>query len=148
MLDLDVMVTLVLCALQLHHSNNKQKQLEPRGRTSERCKIMCDMLITMSCFSLSYCPKESMSITMTYVVKKLKMISSPTTQKLDLTDNPDLVMPPKPQTELKGTGAEFYNINFDPSILRTGAVVTTSTAVKSKLYNVLVYVTSVTSVVI
>ena len=67
-----------------------------------------------------------------YLAKFLFLsLSLSLSQKLDLTDNPDLQMPPKPQTELKGTGAEFYNINFDPSILRTGAVVTTSTAVKS-----------------
>lgn len=33
--------------------------------------------------------------------------------QLDLRNNPDLVMPPKPPTELqKGAGVEFYNIDF------------------------------------
>ncbi|XP_077298659.1 FLII actin remodeling protein [Arctopsyche grandis] len=31
---------------------------------------------------------------------------------LDLRDNPDLLMPPKPQQEQKGSGIEFYNIDF------------------------------------
>lgn len=31
---------------------------------------------------------------------------------LDLKDNPDLVMPPKPQETKKGSGVEFYNIDF------------------------------------
>ncbi|XP_023218624.1 protein flightless-1-like [Centruroides sculpturatus] len=31
---------------------------------------------------------------------------------LDLKDNPDLIMPPKPHELLKGSGMEFYNIDF------------------------------------
>ena len=31
---------------------------------------------------------------------------------LDLKGNPDLIMPPKPQEMLKGSGVEFYNIDF------------------------------------
>jgi len=31
---------------------------------------------------------------------------------LDLKGNPDLIMPPKPQEMLKGSGLEYYNIDF------------------------------------
>jgi hypothetical protein len=31
---------------------------------------------------------------------------------LDLRDNPDLVMPPKPTEVQRGSGIEFYNIDF------------------------------------
>ncbi|KAI5719900.1 hypothetical protein M8J76_016466 [Diaphorina citri] len=33
-------------------------------------------------------------------------------QVLDLKDNPDLIMPPKPQVAQKGDGIQFYNIDF------------------------------------
>ena len=31
---------------------------------------------------------------------------------LDLRDNPELVMPPKPTEVQRGSGTEFYNIDF------------------------------------
>ena len=34
---------------------------------------------------------------------------------LDLRDNPDLVMPPKPTEVQRGAGVEFYNIDFSLS---------------------------------
>lgn len=33
-------------------------------------------------------------------------------EQLDLRDNPNLVMPPKPSEVQKGSGIEFYNIDF------------------------------------
>ena len=33
-------------------------------------------------------------------------------EQLDLRDNPNLVMPPKPMEVQKGSGIEFYNIDF------------------------------------
>lgn len=33
-------------------------------------------------------------------------------QVLDINDNPDLVFPPKPSELIKGSGIEFYNIDF------------------------------------
>ena len=33
-------------------------------------------------------------------------------QTLDVNGNPDLVMPPKPPEAMKGSGIEFYNIDF------------------------------------
>ena len=36
-------------------------------------------------------------------------------QVLDLRDNPDLVLPPKPIVQQKGSGAEYYNIDFSLS---------------------------------
>lgn len=33
-------------------------------------------------------------------------------EQLDLRDNPNLVMPPKPTEVQKGSGIEFYNIDF------------------------------------
>lgn len=33
-------------------------------------------------------------------------------EQLDLRNNPDLLMPPKPQDDQKGSGIEFYNIDF------------------------------------
>jgi hypothetical protein len=33
-------------------------------------------------------------------------------QVLDVRDNPDLVMPPKPAELMRGAGAEFYHIDF------------------------------------
>ena len=35
-------------------------------------------------------------------------------------------MPPKPTDALTGSGAEFYNIDFDPEKLKAGAVVSQS----------------------
>lgn len=39
-------------------------------------------------------------------------------------------MPPKPKAEVKGSGAEFYNIDFDPNILSHGAVMAASKVMK------------------
>lgn len=36
-------------------------------------------------------------------------------QVLDVKDNPDLVMPPKPSEAQRGSGLEFYNIDFSLS---------------------------------
>lgn len=47
-------------------------------------------------------------------------------QEYDTHDNPHLVMPPKPTDALTGSGAEFYNIDFDPEKLKAGAVVSQS----------------------
>lgn len=33
-------------------------------------------------------------------------------EQLDLRDNPNLVMPPKPTEAQRGSGIEFYNIDF------------------------------------
>lgn len=33
-------------------------------------------------------------------------------QTLELKDNPDLVMPPRPCEAQRGSGVEFYNIDF------------------------------------
>ena len=52
-------------------------------------------------------------------------------QKLDIQDNPNLVMPPKPTEQVKGSGAEWYNIDFDPEILKGGAVVASATVILS-----------------
>ncbi len=54
-------------------------------------------------------------------------------QKLDIQDNPNLTMPPKPTVEVKGSGAEWYNIDFDPEILKKGAVVATAKVIKGQL---------------
>jgi len=58
-------------------------------------------------------------------------------------DNPTLVMPPKPQEKVKGSGAEWYHIDFDPEILKKGAVVNTTTVIKGivhiRMYNVCMY---------
>ena len=53
-------------------------------------------------------------------------------QKLDIRDNPQLVMPPKPKEQVKGSGAEWYNIDFDPEILKKGAVVATAKVIKGQ----------------
>ena len=39
-------------------------------------------------------------------------------------------MPPKPKEQVKGSGAEWYNIDFDPEILKKGAVVATAKVIK------------------
>jgi Leucine-rich repeat (LRR) protein len=51
-------------------------------------------------------------------------------EKLDTRDNPDLTMPPKPVQQVKGSGAEWYNIDFDPEILKKGAVVSSAQVIK------------------
>ena len=53
-------------------------------------------------------------------------------QKLDIRDNPDLTMPPKPVQQVKGSGAEWYNIDFDPEILKKGAVVSSAQVIKGQ----------------
>lgn len=53
-------------------------------------------------------------------------------QKLDIRDNPDLTMPPKPVQQVKGSGAEWYNIDFDPDILKRGAVVSSAQIIKGQ----------------
>ena len=53
-------------------------------------------------------------------------------QKLDIRDNPNLVMPAKPKEQVKGSGAEWYNIDFDPEILKKGAVVNTASVIKGQ----------------
>ena len=47
-------------------------------------------------------------------------------------DNPDLTMPPKPVQQMKGSGAEWYNIDFDPEILKKGAVVSSAQVIKGQ----------------
>ena len=58
-------------------------------------------------------------------------LSFSSSQKLDIQDNPNLVMPPKPTEQVKGSGAEWYNIDFDPEILKGGAVVASATVILS-----------------
>ena len=41
-------------------------------------------------------------------------------------------MPPKPKEQVKGSGAEWYNIDFDPEILKKGAVVATAKVIKGQ----------------
>ena len=53
-------------------------------------------------------------------------------QKLDTRNNPQLVMPAKPKEQVKGSGAEWYNIDFDPEILKGGAVVATAKVIKGE----------------
>ena len=53
-------------------------------------------------------------------------------QQLDVADNPSLVMPPKPKEQVKGSGDEWYNIDFDPDVLKKGAVVNTASVIKGK----------------
>ena len=53
-------------------------------------------------------------------------------QKLDTRDNPDLTMPSKPVQKVKGSGAEWYNIDFDPEILKKGAVVSSAQVIKGQ----------------
>ena len=61
-----------------------------------------------------------------------------------MDDNPDLVMPPKPTDDVSGSGAEFYNIDFDSERLKAGAVVSQSKPVPrsftSRMVGLLVYV--------
>lgn len=64
-------------------------------------------------------------------------------EQLDLRDNPNLVMPPKPMEVQKGSGIEFYNIDFSlqHQLRLAGANVPTpiQTAGKSVLTNNIVY---------
>ena len=41
-------------------------------------------------------------------------------------------MPPKPKEQVKGSGAEWYNIDFDPEILKKGAVVASAKVIKGQ----------------
>ena len=41
-------------------------------------------------------------------------------------------MPPKPTEQVKGSGAEWYNIDFDPEILKQGPVVATAKVIKGE----------------
>ncbi len=41
-------------------------------------------------------------------------------------------MPPKPTEQVKGSGAEWYNIDFDPEILKKGAVVASAKVIKGQ----------------
>lgn len=51
-------------------------------------------------------------------------------QTLELKDNPELVMPPKPVEAQRGAGVEFYNIDFSlqNQLRLAGAVVPTPSA--------------------
>lgn len=53
---------------------------------------------------------------------------------LDLRNNPDLIMPPKPTELCKGAGLEFYNIDFSlqHQLRLAGANVPAPTPVASK----------------
>lgn len=53
---------------------------------------------------------------------------------LDLKDNPDLVMPPKPVEATRGAGIEFYNIDFSlqNQLRLAGATVPASAPVQSE----------------
>ena len=46
-------------------------------------------------------------------------------------------MPPKPVQQVKGSGAEWYNIDFDPEILKKGAVVSSAQVIKGQLVYVI-----------
>ena len=46
-------------------------------------------------------------------------------------------MPPKPMEKVKGSGAEWYNIDFDPEILKKGAVVNTASVIKGELLKII-----------
>lgn len=42
------------------------------------------------------------------------------------------MMPAKPVDKVKGSGAEWYNIDFDPEVLKKGAVVNTASVIKGQ----------------
>eukprot|EP00118_Oscarella_pearsei_P006460 m.29143 g.29143 ORF g.29143 m.29143 type:complete len:1260 (+) comp31138_c0_seq3:13-3792(+) len=50
---------------------------------------------------------------------------------LDVRDNPDLVMPPKPPEEKAGGSEKLYNIDFDLEKLKQGAVTSGSSALST-----------------
>lgn len=66
-------------------------------------------------------------------------------EQLDLRDNPNLVMPPKPMEVQKGSGIEFYNIDFSlqHQLRLAGANVPTPTQTASKFFHL--FVTQFTS---
>lgn len=58
---------------------------------------------------------------------------------LDLRNNPDLIMPPKPTEMTRGDGLEFYNIDFSlqNQLRLAGAHVPVPLPAQSKNYNLL-----------
>ena len=67
---------------------------------------------------------------MSFILKLLFFIL----QKLDVEDNPSLIMPNKPVDKVKGSGAEWYHIDFDPEVLKKGAVVNNPSVIKGNGY--------------
>ena len=60
---------------------------------------------------------------------------------LDLKGNPDLIMPPKPQEMLKGSGLEYYNIDFSAtSYWQSRDRMTTKNRLESDVYLSLIHI--------
>ena len=109
---------------------NGREERDGRGRKEEGSEVGT-FRYTDSCPSLSLSPSfccVSPSFLPPFFSFSLSFSSS---QKLDIQDNPNLVMPPKPTEQVKGSGAEWYNIDFDPEILKGGAVVASATVILS-----------------
>lgn len=83
-----------LGALEIFSASNNQIEMIPEGLC--RCGSLKKLILN-----------SNQLITLPDAVHLLGDL-----ENLDLRDNPDLVMPPKPLEAQKGSGIEFYNIDF------------------------------------
>lgn len=92
--------------------------------------VLQSLSLSFCCVSSSFLPPFS-SFSLSFPSSLSPSLLPSSSQKLDIQDNPNLVMPPKPTEQVKGSGAEWYNIDFDPEILKGGAVVASATVILS-----------------
>lgn len=83
-----------LCSLEVFSAAHNQLEMIPEGLC--RCGSLKKLILTSNCL-----------ITLPEAIHLLTDLDV-----LDLRDNPDLIMPPKPMEVQKGSGIEFYNIDF------------------------------------
>nr|XP_014093110.1 protein flightless-1 isoform X1 [Bactrocera oleae] len=99
-----------LCSLEVFSASNNVLEMIPEGLC--RCGALKKLNLS-----------SNKLITLPDAIHLLEGLD-----QLDLRNNPDLVMPPKPCEAVKGAGIEFYNIDFSlqTQLLLAGAAVPTS----------------------
>ncbi|XP_053966666.1 protein flightless-1 [Anastrepha obliqua] len=96
-----------LCSLETFSASNNVLEMIPEGLC--RCGALKKLNLS-----------SNRLITLPEAIHLLEGLD-----QLDLRNNPDLIMPPKPSEAIKGAGVEFYNIDFSlqTQLLLAGAAV-------------------------
>ena len=107
-----------LSSLQVFSAANNRLEMIPEGL----CRYACSLSFSALRFASNRLTRDSFfrcGSLKKLILSSNRLVTVPDAihllndlEQLDLRDNPNLVMPPKPTQLRKGSGVEFYNIDF------------------------------------